>query len=469
MAEEENYNFLNGINSITSDVYFKGIAESIPHVLCLADPENYRIQYVNKVQPGYTKESIIGVELFSFIRPEHMELYKQAIAEVKKSGKPVLFEVAVNTPRYPGGKAWYRTQISMIRGAENSKDSLVFFAEDITDNKLREFENINKEEKIKSIINNTHDIICSIDSNFNLTEFNSVFSDMVKNGYEVELQQGMSVLQFIDPLKHEYLKSLYKKVLNGEVCSDIQSFNTLNGFTVYNETNYNPINNSENKVIGISIFSKDITERIKNEQKIINTLKEKEVLLSEIHHRIKNNLALVSSMLQLQEMNINSTEAKEALLLSRKRIKSTALIHELLYKSESFQSINLKDYLCELFQLLKISDSIQLSLNGDNVTFNISIALPLGLMLNEIMLNSFKHAGRDGSGKIEIHISSTPGSLGIDYCDCEGVFPDTVDFKKPSTTGLTLIHTFAEQLDGHVELISKVPPKYKIHIPLNEN
>jgi two-component sensor histidine kinase len=258
-------------------------------------------------------------------------------------------------------------------------------------------------------------------------------------------------------------------VFKGETCVDIESYETARMNTVYFETSFHPIYDVDKIIRGISIFSKNITERIKTENKIINALKEKEVLLSEIHHRIKNNLAMVSSMLHLQEMNIENNEAKAALALSRKRIKTTALIHELLYKNETFHDIRLNEFLNELFMLLRTNENIDLVLIGEEVSFKLNTALPLGLMLNEIMLNSFKHSYKNAlQGKTKISSQIEDNYLIIEYCDCQGNFPNTVDFANSSTTGLTLIHTFAEQLNGSIQLISNEPPKYLIQIPLNE-
>jgi PAS domain S-box-containing protein len=452
------------------ETYYKSLAESIPQFVVLINPDDFNVKYINRVIQSPSRDALIGKSIFDFVSPEHAELYREKFMEIKENRKPVVLDIAVNSTRYSENRAWYRANISIIPGDGNSIDSLLFILENVTENKLSKLENINASERIKAIINNTSDIICSIDSAYNLLEFNSSFAAMIKGGYNLELKPGMCILQFIDPAKHESLIAIYKRALQGEVCTDISKFNTLNGFVVYNETSYNPIYNSDGKISGISIFSKDITERMKSEQKMAVALKEKEVLLSEIHHRIKNNLAMVSSLLQLQEMNIVNPEAKEVLVQSRKRIKSTALIHELLYRSESFRQINLKDYLIELFQHLKINDHVSLVVLGDEVMLDLTTAMPLGLMLNEIMLNSFKHSHKNSlEGKTEINTSINNKNLIIDYCDCKGSFPDDVDFKNSKTTGLTLIHTFTEQLNGNIELISKNPPKYRIQIPLHEN
>lgn len=465
MGDFDTENYMKGLRLVANDAYFKSLAETLPHIMLVVDPDTFRIQYINRLRDGFTFENVIGKEVFDFVWPDYHDLYRQKIQEVIQDHQTKVFE---SVGQGSNGKTWYRTHISVLLQANGDTGSVMLIAEDITDSKLKEIEIFEKGEKLKAIINNTNDIICSIDLDYRLTEFNTVFAKMVKAGYNVELENGMEVLLFISPKKHDHLRAIYKRVANGETCNDVESFETPTRGIIFNETSYNPILNAENNVIGISIFSKDITERVKNEQQIKSALKEKEVLLAEIHHRIKNNLAMVSSLLQLQELTLSNKEAKEALSQSRKRIKSTALVHELLYKNEAFASICLKDYIKELFENLKINNEIKLVLNGDSATIDLATAMPLGLLLNEIMTNSFKHSYKAISkGKIDITIGVSDALLTMEYCDCVGSFPDTVDFKNANTTGLMLIQTFTEQLSGRIDLISKTPPKYRISVPLN--
>lgn len=369
-----------------------------------------------------------------------------------KSEKPIPVQVIVSSFMQGGASFWLANVI------------------DITERKAKEIENKNKSQRINAIINNTNDIICSIDMNYNLVEFNNVLAGTILKTYGIEMKMGMPLLNFTDPTKKSHLISIYQRVQKGEIVNDIDSFFSISTHQrVFRETNFHPIYSVGKEVIGITIFSKDITERVKSEQKIISALKEKEILLAEIHHRIKNNLTLIWSLLQLQEMNTKNTEVKEALSLSRKRIKSTASIHELLYKSESLHNIVLEDYLKELFDYLRINNKIQFEYSGDGISLEMDTAMPLGLLLNELMLNSFKHSYTENSkGILKICSKLEYPNLYIDYIDFDGEFSADIDFKNPNTTGLTLAHTFAEQLNGSLELVNKTPPIYRIEIKLNE-
>jgi PAS domain S-box-containing protein len=460
----DNTNFLGSLNEITGATFFKQFADTIPHIIIVVRADNFKIQYINRLQPGFTLEQVMNTEVFAFIWPEYHDRFRHMILDTAKTSK-------TNTLESEGasalGKAWYRTFFCALPDQNNVVKSVMLIAEDITENKLKSIELLDKGEKLKAIINNTNDIICSIDLQYTITEYNSVFENWVQLGYNTNELKGKPVLSFIDPTKHDHLISIYKRVQNGESCLDIEKFALISsGGYMYYETSYNPIRNNEGLVVGINIFSKNITDRILNEEKLRSTLKEKDILLAEIHHRIKNNLAMVSSLLHLQEMNIQNEVAKEALLQSRRRIKSTALVHELLYRKESFSKIILGEYLVELFDLLNPGKEIAINVEGDNVDLSLETAMPMGLLMNEIMMNSFKHSYQNSrSGNTKIILKKGSGTLKIFYGDSQGIFPDEVDFENAASTGLLLIQTFIQQLNGKIRLLNKAPLLYEMEIP----
>jgi PAS domain S-box-containing protein len=448
--------------------YFKTLAETLKDVVVLIEPKEYRIAYINHVQPGYKKSDVLGAKVFDFVTPEHIELYHSVLAKVVSTKQQQNIEIAVVDNYRSFGKVWYECTITPIKDLNDEIEYLIVFTKDITELKQFDIAMRNKQEKLYAIINNTNDIILSIDKEYKLTEHNSVFQQQVERGFGIKELRGTVILNYIDPKKHQHLKNIYERVFKGEVVNDIESFETLNGIVIYFESSYHPIYNYNKEISGISVFSKNITERISYELNLKKALKEKEVLLSEIHHRIKNNLALVSSMLQLKEMNMDNALAKDALSDSRKRIKSTALVHEMLYKNDSFDNINVQDYITELFGNLNMNANILLKLEGDNEVLNLGKALPFGLMMHELMMNSIKHSFK-GREQSQLNIQSTRGdnNLKIDYSDGSGFFPVKVDFYDTSTTGLMLIHTFIEQLNGSIKLVSNEPPTYEIIIPID--
>lgn len=448
--------------------YFNDLAKNVSEFIVLVDPKTYKLKYINHIQDGFNFSEVVGTEVFSFVYPEHIENYRRALNLSIERNNTEVIELETEDKLREEGKAWYKCTISPIHNAQKEIESLLVISKDITTEKRHDIELYNKKEKLYAIINNSNDIILSIDRELKLTEYNSVFGSIVERGYGKKELNGLCLLDFIDPSKHDHLRAIYAKVFNGETVNDIESFGTPSGTKIYFESSYHPIYDYRKEVIGISIFSKNITERFLNEQKVFKALKDKEVLLSEIHHRIKNNLALVSSMLQLKEMNLDSETAKDALRDSRKRIKSTALVHEMLYRNDSFDNLKLKEYIPELFKNVNINPSIMLDFEGDDYVLELSKALPFGLMLHELMMNSFKHSYKDDS-KLVLTIRSKLNDmcLTIDYSDSCGAFPQHIDFNDTSTTGLMLIHTFIEQLDGNIQLKTNTPPSYIINIPIN--
>jgi PAS domain S-box-containing protein len=209
----------------------------------------------------------------------------------------------------------------------------------------------------------------------------------------------------------------------------------------------------------IQVIQRDITERKRAEEKIKVSLKEKEVLLQEIHHRVKNNLQIISSLLYLQASRTEHPGAVSALQESRNRIRSMALIHETLYQSPNLASINMGAYTRNLVSDLQHSYRIEkraigLRLNIEDIPLGITEAIPCGLIVNELVSNALKHAfpmERAGEIIIGLHRGST-NQVTLTVSDNGIGFPEQMDFRKSPSLGLTLINSLVQQLGGTIEL-----------------
>jgi two-component sensor histidine kinase len=200
--------------------------------------------------------------------------------------------------------------------------------------------------------------------------------------------------------------------------------------------------------------------------------KEKEALLKEIHHRVKNNLQVVSSLLNLQSGTINDDSTRAAVKESQSRVKSMALIHQLLYQSELFTGIDFSKYLDQLMSNLdnmyaRPGKDIQYSVVAENVEIDIDMAIPLGLITNELASNAYKYAfeGRD-SGKIDIVFSKNKGG-NLLFCisDNGNGFPEHYDPKTSNTLGLKLVRLLTKQLEGTLDVLMNNGTEFKLMIP----
>lgn len=207
-----------------------------------------------------------------------------------------------------------------------------------------------------------------------------------------------------------------------------------------------------------SLFFRDITDRKNNEQQLKTSLKEKDILLTEIHHRVKNNLAIISGLLELQSGNVESTQIKDVLADSIYRIKAIALLHEKIYQSENLTSINIGDYLSEFIKAIseyyaKKDKLIQVDLKIPETFVSLPSAIPLGLIVNELITNAYKHAfkGRD-KGKIMVELNSSSQTYILTIRDDGVGLPDDVLTGKTKKLGMTLLHGMINQLKGKLEI-----------------
>jgi PAS domain S-box-containing protein len=214
---------------------------------------------------------------------------------------------------------------------------------------------------------------------------------------------------------------------------------------------------------------RDITERKQAEECIKASLEEKEILLKEVHHRVKNNLQIVSSLLYLQAARTEHSGAVSALRESQNRIRSMALIHERLYQSPNLASVDMGEYTRTLVSDLrhshKATDSpVQLALNIEDIPLAVTEAIPCGLIINELVSNALKHAFPDGrTGQITIELKRNDDDSCLLLVSDDGIgIPEAVDFRNASSLGLTLINSLVKQLDGTVELDRRRGTSFRI-------
>ena len=216
----------------------------------------------------------------------------------------------------------------------------------------------------------------------------------------------------------------------------------------------------------------DITRRKEAEERIRASLQEKEVLLREIHHRVKNNLQIVSTLLDLQSGYTKDKQALEMFKESRARVRSMSLIHERLYRSHDLARVEFVHYVQqladELYHTYRLSsEEIVLEVDVDVPPLPIDIAIPCGLLINELMSNALKHAFNHANGgriRIAFHLNGDNLNV-LTVADTGTGFPSNVDFRNATSFGLQLVNTLVEQLQGKLNLNSDRGTEFTVTFP----
>ncbi|MBN1797727.1 MAG: PAS domain S-box protein [Spirochaetales bacterium] len=233
--------------------------------------------------------------------------------------------------------------------------------------------------------------------------------------------------------------------------------------------------NESGEVTGLLLCTADITEGKKQADRIKASLEEKEYLLKEIHHRVKNNLQIVTSLINFKVRHLQNAEHMDIFKSIQNRINSIALVHNRLYLSKNLAKISFKEYIqalaSHLLSALKIeSHKISIKIEAKDIYLGISLAIPCGLIINELLTNALKYAFPKPSGgnikisfyKEKIHLEDSKIHYILEIRDNGIGFPEGFDFYNTETFGLQLVITLVEQLEGNIEKIGRKGVGFKI-------
>ncbi|MBK7818344.1 MAG: PAS domain S-box protein [Sphingobacteriaceae bacterium] len=327
------------------------------------------------------------------------------------------------------------------------------------------------EERYRDLLEHATDLIQSVDMTGKILFVNSAWKKTL--GYSDAELEDRNIFDFIHHSYHSHCTSMMKEISEGKL-QKVDKFElgmlTKNKRTVLLEGNIS-LKKENGKLVATRSILRNITERKISEERIQHTLEEKEILLKEIHHRVKNNLQIISSLLNLQADTIEDVKAKEKYRESIGRIKSMAIIHELLYQTKNFNNVKADDYLNELVkyisQTYSINKNIDVELAIDIKTKRIDIdkAIPCGLIINELLSNAYKYAfPTQSSGKIKIKLSAISGQpylYELIVLDNGVGMPESI-YSESKTLGMQLVQSLLDQLNGKLEIVRNNGTKFII-------
>lgn len=288
--------------------------------------------------------------------------------------------------------------------------------------------------------------------------------------YKAEVISLMSPLDFFCKEDRERVAEKIREVFDEGESAVEANFLTKSGKTIpYYLTGVRMRMGDKTYLVGVGI---DITERRRAEKQIKASLEEKNIRLKEVHHRVKNNLQVISSLLSLQSMQIRDEQDLEYFRESQNRIRSIAFIHEKLYQTEDSSRLNFRNYLetlvTYLFQSYGVNQNlIKLEMDVEEIQPDFNTVIMCGLILNELVSNSLKHAfpeGREGEIRIILHRGGD-NLVTFVVCDNGVGLPEDLDFRNTESLGLHLVKMFSDQLEGSIEVDRNNGTTFKITFP----
>ncbi len=455
---------------IESEEFLENIVENIPDIIFVKNADKLDFKMVNKATEdlfGHSREKLLGNTDYDFFPKEEANFFTQKDRKVLQNKKMLDIPQETIETKNLGQRILHTKKIPILN-KEGTPQYLLGISEDITELKKAEKKIRESEKKYREVVETAGESIILIDKIGNITEVNQKTS--VLTGFERKELVGKSLMTLAPKMKMNLeVLSAFKDIIIGKEIEEVEwdLVNRKNGEKKTVIAHYSPLRDEE-KIEGVVVVLEDITE-LKNRENTLNkSLEEKEMLLKEIHHRVKNNLMIISSLLNLQSSYIKDKASQDIFKESQNRARSMALIHERLYQSTDLKRIDFGDYITslanELFHTYVADPNlIKLKIYVDDIFLDINTSIPLGLIVNELITNSLKHAFPDGKmGEINIEFHKKDTHYEFTVKDNGIGFPEDIDYQNTDSLGLQMVTSLTDQIDGEITLDGNNGTKFKI-------
>lgn len=459
-----------------SQKYTRLIINGSLDMICASDRKGFITEFNEAAQKtfGYKLEEVLGKHV-SMLYENPEERVKITDEELYKKG---VYAGEVTNKRKNGEKFIAYLSASVLKNENGEVIGAMGVSRDISELKKAEETLRAQSAKFNAIIESSSHVIWTVDRNICLTTFNENYAKQQKQRYGIDAHIGLSMVTGAAISTEDY-NNFWIKKYESAFAGEPQYFETQffdrEGTETWREIYLNPIKDEDGTVKEVSGIGHDITGKKISEERIRLSLQEKEVLLKEVHHRVKNNLQVISSILNLQSSYVKDEGTLQILKESQNRIKSMAFIHESLYQTKDFSSINFTEYVINLSQNLihsysNFDNEVKLNLDIQNVFLNLDLAIPCGLIINEIVSNALKYAFTENSegGEISIAMKTNGDYLELKIGDNGKGLPKNIDYRNTESLGLQLVVTLTDQLSGTIELDTEKGTNYTIIFKHNQ-
>ena len=412
-------------------------------------------------------------EYLNYIHPNDRDYYDNA---AKKAVKGNLFDIDYRIVLANGEERIVNLKSEFVINDENIPIKIKGTVQDITENKKAE----EKIQILASAVESSDDAIITGSLDGIITSWNKGAEQIYGYSSEEILGKNVSILEMGNP-KGE-IKQLFEKIKQKEKIRHYKTLRLKKDGTIINVSiTLSPVFDVSGKLVAISAITRDIT-KITKAEKLLTKIED--ARKKEIHHRIKNNLQVISSLLDLQADKFDNPKVIEAFRESQDRVISMALIHEELYKGERTDTLDFSTYIRELAENLfrtyrYNAKNIHMSMDlEENALFDMDTAVPLGIIINELVSNSLKHAftaDEEGEIRIKLHREdeckregNKSASFTLTVSDNGVGIPENLDIEDLDSLGIQLITTLVDQLDGKLELKRNNGTEFAIRFTVTE-
>lgn len=409
-------------------------------------------------------------DYIELVHPDDRAKVKEMVSTITDGENVTNLVHRIITPN--GTLKYIQQRINVITDQQGKVELISGTAQDVT----REVEQRKKLQRFSKVATETSNLVVITNAEGKTEWVNESFQEVT--GYTLEEIKGQKPGELLqgpdtDP---ETIQHLSDKIEKAEpVNAEIKNY-TKAGDPYWLEVSIDPVFNENGELIEFFAIQKDISERKQYEIELQESLNENEVLLSEIHHRVKNNMAIISGLLQLEAMRSKDEELQSKMRKSQMRIQSMAMVHEKLYQSEDFSNLSFGKYVNQLIGSIKSTyglseKGITLDTAIDSIQMNINQAVSCGLLIHELVTNVVKHGFKlqnNESGKITVQVTREGDDVQISLIDNGYGVPEEFRFEDKDTLGATLVETLRKQLKADITISSDEITEFKITFELDE-
>ena len=439
-----------------SEERFRSAFDNAAIGMALVSPEGRWLQVNHALCAilGYTESELLATDFQTITHPDDLEISLDRARQLRAGTIPS-YQLEKRYRHKDGHTVHVLTAVSQVRDANGGPLYFVSQIKDVTERKATEAALRESEERFRAFMDHLPLAAWVVDAGGRITMANPYLARMANR--EPGAMVGKTRLELMDPASaaaHEAADCRVRET--GTALELEESFVRHDGTLGTTFSVKFPVTGPDGtcSVGGVAL---DVTDRKRAEERVQASLREKESLLKEIHHRVKNNLQIVSALLDLQSDFTQDRAALAMFAESRGRVKSMALVHERLYKSHDVAHIDFGDYArqlaADLFRAYRASDDdVRLEVAVTAPPLPLDVAIPCGLLLNELMSNCFKHAftgGRAGTLRVELTASGDARELVV--ADDGPGLPPGFDFRNCSSFGLQLVSALVDQLNGTMD------------------